>query len=60
MAEQLGIFLGTMIGSMIKHAGPTMQTFLVGVIREALSDRNEVSTANSSVQSIVDGVLRKD
>ena len=59
-AEVLGTFLGNVLAAILKKAEPELRAFLIGCIRDALSSKNEVSTANASVQSIVDGVLRQD
>ena len=60
LAATLGTFLGYALGHTLRIAAPQIRELLIGCIRDALSSKNEVSTANASVQSIVDGVLRQD
>lgn len=46
-------FIGTLIGAALKEAGPEL---LAGVIREALSSKDEVSKPNDSLQRVLAGV----
>ncbi len=57
MAEQLGLFLGSVLAAVIKHAGPQLREFLVGCIREALNDKVEVGSTSGPLDNAWDNGL---
>ena len=58
LAAKCGIFVGVMIGSVLKIAGPELKTFLVGVIREAFKDTAEIAKPNADMdRAFFDGLL---
>lgn len=60
LAAAFGTFIGYALGHTLRIAGPELQKFLVGCIRDALSSKVEVSKPNDPLQSVADGLLRSN
>lgn len=60
LAAAFGTFIGYAIGHILRIAGPQLKDFLIGVIRDAMSSKVEMAKPNADLQSLADGLLRKN
>lgn len=53
LAEWAGIFLGNVLAAMLKKAGPELREFMIGVIRDAITDKpSEISKQNAALGGV--------
>lgn len=61
LGKLIGEIIGYAIGHILRIAGPELRIFMIGVIKDALSSKVEVSRPNDDLQSLLpNGVLRTD
>ena len=56
LAAAFGTFLGYALGHALRIAGPELQAFLVGVIRDAMQSKAEIAKPNDALQRELGGV----